>query len=65
MRYLIDILALVSAGLIGSGTYLEYGLGYALIVFGAIMLKLVLISAYLENLNVPDETTDSEPHEGA
>lgn len=47
MSYLIDFLCVLGAIILSIGVFLQFGLGFALIVFGAIMIKFALISAYV------------------
>lgn len=47
MKYVIDILCVLGAIILSIGVFLEFGLGFSLIVFGAFMIKFALISAYV------------------
>jgi len=47
MSIIIDILAVFGAIMIGVGVFLQFGIGYALITGGAIMIVFALISAFV------------------
>lgn len=49
MKHLPDALALIAGGMITSGVYLNFGLGYALIVAGIYLAALAVNSARLFN----------------
>ena len=56
MRWLPDTLAVVAGSLLTVGVYLEFGLGYALIVAGLYLAALAVNAARLMNASNHNET---------
>jgi hypothetical protein len=44
---MIDIICILGGIILAGGVYLEFGIGFSLIVFGLFMIKFALISAYI------------------
>ena len=57
MKYVIDFLAVLGVIFVSTGVFIQFGIGYALIVLGALVLKLALISAYI-NQNATNEAPE-------
>ena len=54
-QYLEDCLAVLGVLLIVIGVWVQFGLGYALIIAGVLVLALAVLIAYKGNQNAPEK----------